>query len=166
LKKNVLRAKNPPYGIPVSAEKPQTSGNSLYLGLRAIWDTEFPKSCPKCGRVYYSFEEYLVDTLPLQSSSGLMGYTIGDPGQQVGLFRNCECGTTIMAFCHDRRDLSEAGVRRRRLFGELMDRLVVDSGITAQEAREKLLAALRTAPDVEEFQKAVAPVLPDRPSEG
>jgi len=142
------------------------SGKSLYQGLRAIWDTEFPKSCPKCGRVYYSFEEYLVDTLPLQSSSGLMGYNIGDPGQQVGLFRNCDCGTTIMAFCHDRRDLSEAGLKRRRLFGELMDRLVVDGGISAQEAREKLLAALRTTPDVEEFQKAVAGELPGQPGAG
>ena len=142
------------------------SGKSLYQGLRAIWDTEFPKSCPKCGRVYYSFEEYLVDTLPLQSSSGLMGYNIGDPGQQVGLFRNCDCGTTIMAFCHDRRDLSEAGLKRRRLFGELMDRLVVDGGISAQEAREKLLAALRTSPDVEEFQKAVAGELPGQPGAG
>lgn len=141
------------------------SGKSLYQGLRAIWDTEFPKSCPKCGRVYYSFEEYLVDTLPLQSSSGLMGYNIGDPGQQVGLFRNCDCGTTIMAFCHDRRDLSEAGLKRRRLFGELMDRLV-DGGISAQEAREKLLAALRTSPDVEEFQKAVAGELPGQPGAG
>ncbi len=142
------------------------SGNSLYQGLRAIWNTEFPKSCPKCRRLYYSFEEYLVDTLPLQSTSGLMGYNIGDPGQQVGLFRNCKCGTTIMAFCHDRRDFSESGLKRRRLFGELMDRLLVDGGISVQEVREKLLAALRTAPDIEEFQRAVAPELPDQPEAG
>lgn len=130
------------------------SPSSLYQGLKAIWDTEFPKTCPKCGRVYGSFEEYLVDTMALPSGSGLMGYDIGDPGQQVGLFRNCACGTTIMAFCHDRRDLSENGNRRRELFGDLMNRLV-DTGISALEARKKLLVALRTTPDVDEFRKAV-----------
>ncbi len=127
---------------------------SLYQGLKAIWDTEFPKTCPKCGRVYHSFEEYLVDTIALPHSSGLMGYDIGDPGQQVGLFRNCACGTTIMAFCHDRRDLSESGNKRRELFGELMNRLV-EAGISALDARQKLLSALRTTPDVDEFRKAV-----------
>lgn len=128
--------------------------SSLYQGLRAIWDTEFPKSCPKCGRVYDSFEEYLVDTHALPQGSGLMGYDIGDPGQQVGLFRNCACGTTIMAFCHDRRDVSEVGNKRRELFGELMNRLV-ETGASALEARQRLLTALRTTPDIEEFQKAI-----------
>ena len=128
---------------------------SLYQGLRAIWDTEFPKICPKCNRVYHSFEEYLVDTFPLHHSSGLMGYKVGDPGEQVGLFRNCACGTTIMAFCHDRRDLSESGNKRRELFNELMNRLI-DNGISAQEAREKLLKELRKAPDEAAFMKAIS----------
>lgn len=136
-----------------SAKIPMTT-SSLYQGLKAIWDTEFPKTCPKCARVYQSFEEYLVDTYSLEHSSGLMGYDIGQEGQQVGLFRNCACGTTIMAFCHDRRDLSEAGNKRRELFGELMNRLV-DAGISAQEARQKLLSALRTTPDVNEFRKSI-----------
>jgi hypothetical protein len=137
----------------VESKVPMSAG-SLYQGLKAIWDTEFPKVCPKCGRVYDSFEEYLMDTTGLVNSSGLMGYDVGNPGQQVGLFRNCACGTTIMAFCHDRRDLSENGNKRRELFGELMSRLV-DAGISALEARHKLLVALRTAPDVREFRKAV-----------
>jgi hypothetical protein len=130
------------------------SANSLFRGLRAIWDTEFPKTCPKCHRVYGSFEEYLVDTFPLEHSSGLMGYSIHNPEQQVGLFRNCECGTTIMAFCHDRRDISEAGNRRRELFGELMNRLV-EHGATEEEARRRLLVELRKTPDIEAFLKAV-----------
>jgi len=130
------------------------STSSLYQGLKAIWDTEFPKTCPRCGRVYGSFEEYLMDTQALPNSSGLMGYDIGDPGQQVGLFRNCACGTTVMAFCHDRRDLSETGNKRRQLFGELMNRLV-DTGDSAMEARQKLLSALKTMPDEDAFRKAV-----------
>jgi hypothetical protein len=134
----------------------QISTGSLYQGLRAIWDTEFPKSCPKCHRVYHSFEEYLVDTFPLEHCSGLMGYNVGAPGEQVGLFRNCACGTTIMAFCHDRRDLSETGYRRRSLFGQLMNRLI-DNGIAAQEARTRLLDEMNKAADEEAFKKALFP---------
>lgn len=95
-----------------------------------------------------------MDTYGLEHSSGLMGYDIGQQGQQVGLFRNCACGTTIMAFCHDRRDLSDSGNKRRELFGELMNRLI-DAGISAQDARQKLLSALRTTPDVDEFRKSI-----------
>lgn len=127
---------------------------SLYQGLKAIWDTEFPKTCPKCRRVYESFEEYLVDTVPLPQSSGLIGYDIGDVGQQVGLFRNCSCGTTILSFCHDRRDLSETGNRRRELFGQLLNRLV-DTGLSAQAARNRLLTALRTAPNLEDLESSI-----------
>lgn len=129
------------------------STESLYRGLKAIWETEFPKTCPKCSRVFETFEEYLIDTQPLPQCSGLMGYDLGDDGQQVGLFRNCLCGTTILAFCHDRRDLSEAGNRRRQLFGELLDRLV-DTGLSAQVARLRLLKALRTTPDLEVLRVA------------
>ena len=122
--------------------QPRKSFSSLYAGLRTIWDAEFPKTCPKCGRVYECFEEYLVDTFPLPDNSGLMGYDFGNPGEHVGLFRNCACNTTIMAFCHDRRDTTVEGCRRRELFGELLNRLV-DTGICAQEARIHLLENLR-----------------------
>jgi hypothetical protein len=140
--------------MPRSDAPAQISVGALYQGLRAIWDTEFPKTCPKCKRVYHSFEEYLAETFPLAQTSGLMGYKVGDTGEQVGLFRNCACGTPVMAFCHDRRDLSEAGNTRRELFGELLKRMV-DNGISVQEARTKLLGELRKAPDVEAFLKAI-----------
>jgi hypothetical protein len=140
--------------MPRSGVPTQISDTSLYQGLRAIWDTEFPKTCPKCHRVFHSFEEYLVDTRPLPHSSGLMGYKVGDPGEQVGLFRNCGCGTTVMAFCHDRRDLSESGNKRRELFGELMNRLIAN-GISTAKARKKLLQELSKAPDEAAFRKAL-----------
>lgn len=97
-----------------------------------------------------------MDTGALSHSTGLMGYDIGGIGQQVGLFRNCVCGTTIMAFCHDRRDSSPAGDKRRALFGELMNRLV-DTGTSAEDARLRLLEALRSEPVVAEFRKAEMP---------
>ena len=76
-----------------------------------------------------------------------MGYDVGGEGEQVGVFRKCACETVIMAFCRDRRDISELGLERRRLFGELMERMV-GNGWGANEARQRLLEALR-APDAE-----------------
>ena len=50
--------------------------------------------------------------------------------------------------------MSESGYKRRELFAELMNRLI-DNGISAQEARERLLKELRKAPDEDAFLKAI-----------
>ncbi|MCK9987662.1 MAG: hypothetical protein AzoDbin1_04134, partial [Azoarcus sp.] len=42
----------------------------------------------------------------------------------VELFRNCVCGSTLMDCFRDRRDTSEAGLRRRARFGELKPRAI------------------------------------------
>lgn len=125
-----------------SPPAPLTTPLSLYQGLKAIWETEFPKPCPKCGRVYMNFDEYLFDTHELQEESGLMGYDFEDTGRHVGLYRNCACGSTIMIFCMDRRDISESGELRRRLFGEMLERLV-KMGMCADSARKALLKSLK-----------------------
>lgn len=117
--------------------------DGLYEGLQAIWNTEFPKTCPKCGKIYTSIEDYFSRTEPLSSSTGLMEIETPDHDEQVGLFRNCPCGSTLMAFCRDRRDDSEDGERRRVLFDQVLERLT-ESGLPAEEARTRLRQALRS----------------------
>ncbi|HEY5792756.1 MAG TPA: hypothetical protein VIS74_05615 [Chthoniobacterales bacterium] len=117
--------------------------DGIYAGLNAIWNTEFPKPCPRCGRVYESIQEYLSATAAPSNSTGLMDLEAGDSERQVGLFRNCSCGSTLMAFCRDRRDLSEAGQRRRELFGQLLQQLA-EAGLPGETARLQLLRALKT----------------------
>lgn len=113
----------------------------FYKDLQAIWDTEFPKTCAACQRTYDSMENFFAQTAPLPANSGLMGYDDGEKEQQVGLFRNCVCGSTLMVFCRDRRDLSGKGETRRHLIGEMITKLT-RAGLSSTEARSRLLEAL------------------------
>lgn len=155
------------YQLHVNEESPTSPPQihappSLYQGLKAIWDTEFPKTCPKCGRVYSNFDEYLFDTYDLREESGLMGYEFEDTGKHVGLYRNCACGSTIMIFCMDRRDITPNGELRRKLFGEMLERLV-KMGMGASSARSALLKSLRGSASeaqqlsLEEFARQTPP---------
>lgn len=117
--------------------------DGLYAGLDAIWNTEFPKTCPTCGRVYPNIHDYLRATDAPAGNTGLMDIEADESERQVGLFRNCACGSTLMTFCNDRRDFTDGGLRRRELFGQLLERLT-DAGIPKEPARGQLLLALKT----------------------
>jgi hypothetical protein len=113
----------------------------FYEGLKALSRISFPKTC-SCGRVYETFEHYLAGTTPVEKGHGLMAYETAE-ATEVGMFRNCVCGSTLVIFCDNRRDESEAGAKRREIFEGLLQRLE-KSGIPRELARERLLRAMRT----------------------
>jgi hypothetical protein len=115
---------------------------SIYEGLLALLQNEFPKTCAKCGRVYPTLESFVDETLPVTNGTGLMGYDTHAQFQQVAMLRNCSCGSTVATFCCDRRDCSENGLRRRAMFETLLHQLR-SRGIDALTARGQLLAFLR-----------------------
>jgi hypothetical protein len=115
---------------------------TIYEGLLALLENEFPKTCARCGRVYSTLESFVDTTSPANHGTGLMGYDMGAQFQQVAMMRNCACGSTLMTFCCDRRDVSEKGVRRRAMFDNLLE-LLQTRGIDALTAREQLLAYVR-----------------------
>ncbi len=115
---------------------------TIYEGLLALLENEFPKTCAKCGRVYPTLESFVDETLPIGQGTGLMGYDTHSPFQQVAMMRNCSCGSTVATFCCDRRDCSEGGLRRRAMFDVLLGQLQA-RGIDALTARGQLLAFLR-----------------------
>jgi hypothetical protein len=119
-----------------------SDGHTLYEGLLALLQNEFPKTCPKCRRVYPTLESFVDETQAVQSGTGLMGYDMGHHVQHVAMMRNCVCGSTMATFCCDRRDCSEAGLRRRAMFEKLLEDLQA-KGIDAITARTQLLAFLR-----------------------
>ena len=119
----------------------ESDNHSIYEGLLALLENEFPKTCPNCDRTYRTLEEFVDRTKSVQQGTGLMGYDTGHPFQQVVMARNCLCGSTMATFCCDRRDYSEAGTRRRRLFENLLERLKT-SGIDPLTARNELLSFL------------------------
>jgi ribosomal protein S27AE len=118
----------------------------FYNDLQELIDTTFPKSCPKCGKVYDTKLAFLSETIPvkdhmLEDRSGLFHMHTDPESTSVGLFRNCSCGTTLMADFRDRRDNSEGGRMRREHFDTLLDRLQ-EKGVTASDSRRELLKVL------------------------
>ncbi len=115
----------------------------LYAGLRELVAGSFPRRCSCCGREYETPEQWLRETRPVPRGSGLKEAADEEGAAVVvELFRNCSCGSTLMETFDDRRDMSEAGERRRRYFGRMLD-VLVQRGLRREEARGELLDARR-----------------------
>jgi hypothetical protein len=117
--------------------------NELYQGLQALADSSFPKQCNNCGQVFETAEDFIRNTKKLQpETSGLKQSYDDDDSVIVELYRNCECGSTLLDFFTDRRDISSQGLERRRKFGELLGKLT-ESGLSEVIARVELIKVLR-----------------------
>lgn len=114
----------------------------LFKGLKALSDESFPKRCALCGREYVSVEAYVQETEDVAGQSGLKKGYDDDETPIVELFRNCVCGSTLMGCFSDRRDVSEGGLRRRKLFGKLME-ILTSKGLAENVARDELIKVLR-----------------------
>jgi len=117
--------------------------NGLLAGLKALADSAFPKRCNSCGRVFESADQFLRETRQLQQDrSGLKQSKDDNDVTIVEVYRNCPCGSTLMDFFTDRRDLSDAGLQRREKFAKLMDQLAA-YGWSRDTARTELVKVLR-----------------------
>lgn len=115
----------------------------LFAGLKALAESAFPKRCRNCGRVFEDAEQFLYETKHIdQSRSGLKQSWDDNDATIVEVYRNCLCGSTLMDFFSDRRDLSEFGIKRRDKFGKLVEQLVT-RGWSNDLARTELLKLLR-----------------------
>lgn len=114
----------------------------LFDGLQALSDTAFPKECASCGRVYHSPQDFVTQSESIGGRSGLKHGYDDDDQPVVELFRNCLCGSTLMDFFSDRRDRSPAGLKRRQVFGRMLDHLL-RRGMDHDTARQELLRLMR-----------------------
>ncbi|MGD9190206.1 MAG: hypothetical protein PVI89_18450 [Desulfobacteraceae bacterium] len=114
----------------------------LFKDLKALSESSFPKKCSSCGKVYESSEQFVLKTDDISGRSGLKSSEDDCGDQIVELFRNCVCGSTLMECFNDRRDLSQAGLKRRQLFGRLMA-MLEKKGLPADQARAELLKLIR-----------------------
>lgn len=121
------------------------NAQELARGLQALSDSSFPKQCGTCGRKYDSPEDFVTQSEPVNGRSGLKKSYDDDDRPILELFRNCLCGSTLLDFFQDRRDLSEQGLRRREVFGKLL-LLLQEKGLSAQDARAELLKVMRGQP--------------------
>lgn len=114
----------------------------FFKGLQALSDSSFPKKCGNCGRIFQTTEQYLEETQALSSGSGLKA-SYDDSDQSIlEVYRNCICGSTLMDFFSDRRDLSEKGLKRREIFQKILN-FMETKGVSMQEGREELLKFMR-----------------------
>lgn len=119
------------------------SEDDIYTGLQALAETTFPKRCRTCGREYASLQEFIAQTEVIRPrQSGLKESEDDDGRPIVELFRNCVCGSTLMENLNNRRDLSEAGLQRRRRFDDMLVRLMMN-GHEHDVAHAALMAYLQ-----------------------
>lgn len=117
----------------------------LFDGLQALSDSAFPKKCGNCGREYRSPDEFLARSQAIPGRSGLKESLDEDDTAIVEVFRNCECGSTLLDFFEDRRDTSAKGNRRREVFGKMLE-LLKDKGLSTAEARDELKGVMNGRP--------------------
>lgn len=116
----------------------QSTPAEWFAGLKTLNHDDFPKRCACCGRVYQTEEEYFRETNSINiNHTGLKASIDDDDSPLVELYRNCVCGSTLMAFFSDRRDQSETGTKRRLLFDELIN-FLMQTGIERQLATSEL----------------------------
>lgn len=114
----------------------------LFNGLKTLSDASFPKKCALCGEEYDTVEAYIQKTGDVAGKSGLKKGFDDDDKPIVELFRNCICGSTLMDFFNDRRDITKEGLRRRKRFGQLM-RMLIEKEIERAVARSELLKIIK-----------------------
>lgn len=117
----------------------------LFKNLKALSNASFPKRCAMCSREYASVQEYVEKTQDVSGQSGLKKGYDDDDRPIVELFRNCVCGSTLMDCFSDRRDASDAGLKRRELFGKLIG-LLTEKGVESVVARQELLKVMQGEP--------------------
>jgi hypothetical protein len=116
----------------------------IFKGLKALSESSFPKRCGNCGRMYATSEQYLKETENVGRDSGLKAtYDDEEDKPVLEVYRNCVCGSTLMDFFSDRRDLSERGLKRREIFQKVLD-FLAERGIPAQVGREELLKFMKS----------------------
>jgi hypothetical protein len=120
--------------------------DQLLANLRALAESQFPKRCANCGRVYATADEFIAATAPpANGHSGLKQGTSDEGRIIVELFRNCVCGSTLMNDFSNRRDETAAGIRRRERFDTLANGLR-ERGVADAEIRAELLKLMHGQP--------------------
>jgi hypothetical protein len=91
--------------------------------------------------------EFLAAIQPVRADSSGLKQTHDDDGHEiVELFRNCVCGSTLLESYLNRRDLTKAGIMRRKRFQDVVGKLVA-TGCPADTAHGELLKFVRGEPN-------------------
>src|SRR5262245_649943 len=84
-------------GPPVTDEHEVMTEDDVVRIVRAFIETQFPRSCPMCGRRFNTLRDYLLMTTHLDSPIAYDQMDSVDAPMELGpmSFANCPCGTTL-----------------------------------------------------------------------
>ena len=105
----------------------------FFDGLQSLAKNSFPKKCKTCGKIFYTIDDYTKEKLLIKATKG-----IEETDPKVDLYQNCTCGESTLEFYRDRRDASESGAERRKIFHSLLKKLE-ERGIDLLDARIELI---------------------------
>ncbi len=95
-----------------------------FAQLHCLAHITFPKQCNNCGLDYHTADFFLLATHCIGPDvTGLKQGCSADGSPIIELFRNCTCGSNLMAEFKCRRDHSASGIKRRGFFGEVLSPL-------------------------------------------
>ena len=104
--------------------------------LQSLESQYYPKVCNNCHRVYETPESFLLETCALHRN-GIKSCEEEDGSVVIEVFRNCCCGSTLLGNFSNRRDMTDDGVERRKIFAELLGFLELQ-GVEKEKARQEL----------------------------
>ena len=111
--------------------------DELYGRLKAFDEEGFPKTCGTCGRVYESASAFIANTTAARAGSALKQSHDENGETVIELFRDCQCGSTLMSPFYSRRGSSDLASKCRHEFDQLIKHMT-DSGHTHASAGEEL----------------------------
>ena len=125
----------------------ETPEEELFANLQALVAENFPKRCRACGLEFLDATEFRSATKKVRDDHTGLKQSIDDDGTPiVELFRNCTCGSTLLETFNNRRDVTDAGARRRALFDGSLKKLDA-AGVPKSVARTELLKMVRGQPN-------------------
>ncbi len=131
----------------------------LSEGLQALANSAFPCVCQGCGQKFEDINDLVTTKSENQQlSPSVLNQCVDDSGTAyLEISRQCTCGSTLKGEFGDRRDTSEAGIRRRENFSYVLE-FLNEKGFHQNDARNELLKLIRG-----EKSEALAPYLADAP---
>jgi len=134
------------YLLALLGVKVNTPHQKWFAGLKSLNKSDFPKRCARCDRTYASEEEYVKETSSVRIEQPDL-QVVQDEKEVlfVELYRRCVCGSALLAFFSDRRNQTDIGFKRRKLFDELLE-YIVQAGVEPVMARIELLRVIHGEP--------------------
>ena len=119
------------------AESISVCRDETYGELRAFDVESFPKTCRTCGKVYPSASAFIADTQAAKTGSAIKQSHDENGEVVIELFRDCQCGSTLMNPFYSRRGSSDLASKCREEFDHLIEHMTAN-GHTHASAGEEL----------------------------